>query len=195
MVTQAPAGQQPVSQPQKVTDWREAPAPPSAPPNTIHPQEMEPSSVPATSVTQLPQPKASLPPSQEVSVPLQSQVPAVEALQLPGAHSPQPEVTLEENEPQPEPVNLSVTASPCSRLLDFQIRAEEALTQTGQLKTRDIDDILKEVIEEETEKAERARNLASVKTADQCEAALGVILIAYSLFKQILVTGIGMVRF
>lgn len=180
MVTQAPAGQQRVSQPtQKVTDWREVPAPPAVtvPPNTIHPQEVAPSSVPATSVTQPPQPKSCLAPSQEVSVAPQSRAPAGEASQLQGSRSPQPEATLEGNEPspQPEPVNLSMTASPCSQLLDFQIRTEESLAQTAQLKTRDIDDILKEVIEEEREKAERARNLASAKTGDQSEAALGVI--------------------
>ena len=73
-------------------------------------------------------------------------------------------------------MNLSMRASPVSQLLDFQISAEEALTQTAQLKTRDIDDILKEVIEEEREKAERARNLAPAKTDNQAEAVLGVIL-------------------
>lgn len=182
MVTQAAAGQQPVPQPtQKVTEWREAPAPQSAaapPPNTTHPQEVEPSSVPATSVvTQPPHPKTSVPPGQESSLAQQPQVPAAETSQLQGAHSPEPEVTLGENEPSPqsEPASLSMTASPCSQLLDFQISTEEALTQTAQLKTRDIDDILKEVIEEEREKAERARSLAPAKPGNQPEAALGVI--------------------
>lgn len=181
MVTQAAAGQQPVSQPtQKVTEWREAPAPQSAalPPNTTHPQEVEPSSAPATSVvTQLPHPKTNLPPGQENSLPQQPQVPAAVTSQLQRAHSPEPEVTLGENEPspQPEPVNLSMTTSTCSQLLDFQIGTEEALTQTAQSKTRDIDDILKEVIEEEREKAERARSLAPAKTDNQSEAVLGVI--------------------
>lgn len=41
--------------------------------------------------------------------------------------------------------------------------------------SRDIDDILKEVIEEEREKAERARRLAPVESDNQSEAALGVI--------------------
>lgn len=180
MVTQAPAGQQPVSQPtQKVTDCREVPAPPAAtvPPNTIHSQEVAPSSVPAASVAHLPQPKTCLAPGQEVGVAPHCRAPAGEASHSQGAQSPQSELTLEGNEPSPpsEPVNLSMTASPCSQLLDFQIRAEEALTQTAQLKTRDIDDILKEVIEEEREKAERARNLASAKTGEQSETALGVI--------------------
>lgn len=162
---------------QKVTDWRDVPTPPAVtvPPNTIHPQEVAPPSVPVTSVKQLPQPKNSLAPSQEVNVLLQSQPPAGEVSQLQGGSSPQPEVTVEENEP-PEPVNLNMTASPCTQLLDFQIRAEESLTQAAHLKTRDIDDILKEVIEEEREKAERARNLASAKIGDQSETALGVIM-------------------
>ncbi|XP_051235954.1 TFIIA-alpha and beta-like factor [Dicentrarchus labrax] len=181
VVTQAAAGQQPVSQPtRKVTEWREAAAPQSAaaPSNTTHPQEVEPSSVPASSVTQPPHPKTNLPPGQESSLPQQPQVPAAETSQLQGTHSPEPEVILEEDEPspQPEPVNLSMTASPRSQLLDFQISTEEALTQTAQLKARDIDDILKEVIEEEREKAERARSLAPAKTDNQSEAVVGLDL-------------------
>ena len=182
MVTQTAAGQQPASQPsQKVTERRDAPAPPSpaVPPNTSHPQEVEPSSVPATSVTQPPHQKTNLRPGQEESaLPQQPQVPAAETSQLQGARSPEPEVRPDENEPspQPEPVNLSVTASPRRQLLDFQIGGEEPLTQTAQLKSsRDIDDILKEVIEEEREKAERAKSLASAKTGDQSEADLRVI--------------------
>ncbi|XP_044070023.1 TFIIA-alpha and beta-like factor isoform X2 [Siniperca chuatsi] len=181
VVTQAPAGQQPVFQPQqKVTDWRKRSAPQSAAvqPNTIHPQEVAPSSVLATSVTQPPHPKTNLPPGQQSSHPQQPQVPAAETSQLQGAHSPEQELTLEENEPspQPEPVNLSMTASPHSQLLDFQISAEEALAQTAQLKTRDIDDILKQVIEEEREKAERARSLAPAKNDNQPAAVLGLDL-------------------
>nr|XP_046257339.1 TFIIA-alpha and beta-like factor isoform X2 [Scatophagus argus] len=162
VVTQAAAGHQTVSQPtQKVTEWRKAPAPQSAavPPNTTHSQEVEPSSVQlssATSVTQPPHPKASLPPGQESSIPHQSQVPAAQTSE--GAHSPEPEVTLEEAalSSQSEPVNLSMATSTHSQLLDFQIPGtEEALTQTTQFKTSDIDDILKKVIEEEREKAER----------------------------------------
>ncbi|XP_078129863.1 stonin-1 [Sander vitreus] len=181
VVTQAPAGQPPVSKlTHKVTERREAAAPQSAaiPPNATHPQEAEPPSVPATVVTQPPHPTSTLPPGQESSLPQQPPVPAAEPSQPQGAHSPEPEVTLEENEPspQPEPVNLRMTASPCSQLLDFQICTEEALTHTAQLKTRDIDDILKEVIEEEREKAERARNLTPAKTESQSEAVLGLDL-------------------
>lgn len=166
MVTQAPAGQQPT---------QKAPAPQSAtvPAHTARPQEVEPPSIPATSVTQPQQPNTTLPPSQESSLPQQPQVVPV-ASPLQAAPSPSPEVKPEE-EPCPHPVNLSMTASPCSQLLDFQISTEEALTQTAQLKSRDIDDILKEVIEEEREKAVRARNLAPAKTNNQSEAVLGVI--------------------
>ncbi|XP_008281216.1 TFIIA-alpha and beta-like factor [Stegastes partitus] len=140
VVTQAPASQQPVSHlAQKATERREAPAsqPAAVQPHPILPHEAEPSSVPASSVTQ---PKTSLAPSQESCLP-----------QLP----PEPEGMLAETEPspQPEPVNLSVTASPCAQLSDFHNSAEEALTQAAQ--TRDVDDILKEAIEEEREKAER----------------------------------------
>lgn len=181
MVTQAAAGQQPVSQPtQKVTDWREAPAPQLAavPLNTTHRQQVEPSSFPAPSVTQPPHSKTSIPSSQESTLPEQPQVPVTLNSQLQGAQSPEPQVTLEENEPspQPEPVNLSTNTSSPSQLLDFQIDAEEALAHTAQLKTSDIDDILKKVIEEEREKAERARNLASAKADNQSEDVLGVIL-------------------
>ncbi|XP_029305120.1 stonin-1 [Cottoperca gobio] len=181
VVTQAPAGQPLISRlAQKVTVRREAPAPQSAavPPNTTHPQRVEPPSVPASSVTQPPHPKSSLPPGQQSTLPQQPHVPAAEPSQLQGARAPEPEVTPEENEqrPQPEPMNLRMDASPCSQLLDFQISSEEALTQTVPLNSRDIDDILKEVIEEEREKAERARNLAPAKTDNQSEAVLGLDL-------------------
>ncbi|CAK6951668.1 TFIIA-alpha and beta-like factor [Scomber scombrus] len=170
VVTQALAGQEPLSQPK--------PKPPSAtvPHNAARPQEVSSSSVPTSSVAQPPQPSITLPPSQESSLPLQPQVPVANISALQTAPSPEPEVTPEENEPNPQPLNLSMTTSTCSQLLDFQISAEEALTQTAQLKTRDIDDILKEVIEEEREKAMRARNLAPVKTDNQSEAILGLDL-------------------
>uniref|UniRef100_A0A3Q1FPF8 General transcription factor IIA, 1-like n=1 Tax=Acanthochromis polyacanthus TaxID=80966 RepID=A0A3Q1FPF8_9TELE len=107
VVTQAPAGQQPVSHPtQKVTERREAPAshPAAVQPHPILPHEVEPSSLPASSVTQ---PKTSLAPSQESCLP-----------QL----SPEPEGTLAETElsPQPEPVNLSMT-----QLVPLQLQLSE----------------------------------------------------------------------
>lgn len=168
MVTQAAAGQQPVSQPaHKVTEWREAPAPQPAavPPNTTRSQEVEPSPAPATSATQPPHQKTNSPPGEESSLPHPPRVPAAETSQLQGVHSPEPEVRLEESEPSPraEPVNLSVTPSTLSQLLDLQAGTEEALTQAAQLKSRDVDDILKEVIEEEREKAGRVRNQKSAK--------------------------------
>ncbi|XP_060895537.1 TFIIA-alpha and beta-like factor isoform X1 [Labrus mixtus] len=170
--------QQPVSQPaQKVTAFRgaAAPQPAAAPPKTAAPpQEVEPSPAPAASVTQQPPQNANLPPSQETSALQQPPVPAPETSQPQTARSPDLEVPQVENEPSPhpEPVDLSMTASPCTQLLDFQIRAEEALAQTAPLQTRDIDDILKEVIEEEREKAERARSQASTKNDDQAEPVL-----------------------
>ncbi|XP_075933177.1 TFIIA-alpha and beta-like factor [Anarhichas minor] len=181
VVTQAPLGQPLLSRLTQVSQRREAPVPQSAaaPPNTSRPpQEAEPPSVPATSDKQPPHPKTDFPPGQESSLPQQPLVPPAETSQPQGAHAPEPEVTQEENEPspQPEPLNLSMSASPLSQLLDFQSSTEEALTQTGQLKTSDIDDILKEVIEEEREKAEMARNLAPAKTDNQSEAVLGLDL-------------------
>lgn len=175
VVTQAAAGQQSA---QKVTQLREAtaPQPPPVQANTTHPQEVEPSSVQAAPVTHPPPQKTNLPSGQESSVPQQPPGPDAETSQPPTIHSPEPEVTLGENvwSPQAEPMNLSMTASPCKQLLEFQIRAEEALAQTAPLKSRDVDDILKEVIEEERGKAERARNLAPDKTGNQADAVLGV---------------------
>ncbi|XP_061602048.1 TFIIA-alpha and beta-like factor [Cololabis saira] len=153
VVTQAPALQQPASHPaQRLPEWREAPAsqPALVPPNAILPREPEPPRVPAPAITQ---PRATLPLSQESSLP-------------------QPQLTLGDNEPGPpaEPV----TASPCNQLLDFQIRKEEALAQTA--PSQDIDDILKEVIEGERQKVERARSQAAGNTGSRCEADLQFVL-------------------
>ncbi|XP_029962519.1 TFIIA-alpha and beta-like factor [Salarias fasciatus] len=159
VVTQAPGSQQPAPQPtQKATEMRKAPAPQPAavPPNPILPLEGEPSSVPASSVTQ---PVAGLPPIQDAGV---------------CQHSPEPEVALAENEsgPQTEPINLSRSGSPRTQL-DYQIRAEEALMQSAQ--SRDIEDILKEVIEKERERADRARSQGPLMDG-QLDSALGLDL-------------------
>lgn len=84
-------------------------------------------------------------------------------------------MALDENEPssQTEPLNHGTNDSPCSQLLDFQISTSEPLPQTEQLKGSDIDDILKRVIEEEREKAEKAR--AAAETDSQSEEVLRVI--------------------
>lgn len=153
MVTQAPAGQQPASHPtQRLHEWREVPAsqPALVPPNPILPREPQLSSVLAASITH---PRTALPPSQESNLPQQ-------------------ELTLGDNEqgPHPDPANVS----PCTQLLDFQISKEEALAGTA--RSRDIDDILKEVIEGEREKVERARNQAAGNTGGQSEADLEVNL-------------------
>ncbi|XP_071754089.1 TFIIA-alpha and beta-like factor [Centroberyx gerrardi] len=165
VVTQAPAGHQPFSQPtQKVSEWGDAPAPQSAivPPNTIPPQETE----PATSVTQLP--KTHLPPTQESSLPQQPQVPVAEGPQPQGSQS--EEFSLEGDEPSPQPVNMSMAAFSSNQLLDFQISTEEALTQTQKLKASEMEEILKEVIEEERDESMIAGNLAPPKIDNQSEA-------------------------
>ncbi|XP_068597700.1 TFIIA-alpha and beta-like factor [Brachionichthys hirsutus] len=159
VVSQTAACQQPVSQhAHNVTEWKETRASQSAaiPSSTNHqPQEAEPSSVP--SATEPAHRKTGFPPSHEGSLPQQPHAPAPETSQLQGGRSPEQQVTLEDSEqsPQPQPVDLELTATPHRRLLDFQIDAEEALTQTTEFKTSDIDDILKKVIEEEREKAGR----------------------------------------
>lgn len=140
MVTQAPAGQQAISQAaKKLIEWKEAsaPQPASAPPDLVPPHDEEQPSLPASPVTQ---PEAtSLALSQDSSLPQASS---------------EPEVTVVESEPQAEAVDLSVTTSPSAELVDVEVSTEEALTT----QTRDVDDILKEVIEEEREKAGRVRN-------------------------------------
>lgn len=180
MVTQSAAGQHHTHQAtHKVTVWKEAAGHQLAavPSNPSHHQEVESSSVPSCAATEPPHlthPKTNLP-SQESTLPAQQQVTAAKTSQLQGGSSPKPQIPLEENEhsPNPEPINLSMNASPCSQLLDFQIGTEESLIESEQLKTSDIDDILKKVIEEERQKAERAR--ASAKADDQSEDVLGVI--------------------
>uniref|UniRef100_A0A3Q2U4L4 General transcription factor IIA, 1-like n=1 Tax=Fundulus heteroclitus TaxID=8078 RepID=A0A3Q2U4L4_FUNHE len=161
VVTQAPAGQQPPSRlAQKVPDRSDMLAPQPAalpPPNPIPPHEPKLSSAPFAAQT-----RSAVTLSQENSL-----------LQEP----PEAEVTLGGNEAssQPKPVNVGVAASPCTQLLDFQIAAEEAaLAQKTQ--SRDIDDILKEVIEEEREKAERARKLAAGNAGNQAGTDLGLDL-------------------
>ncbi|KAF6723727.1 Stonin-1 [Oryzias melastigma] len=153
VVSQAQAGQQPASHPPpRVAEWGDAPAlqPAVVPPHPIPPHVLEPPALPASSITH---PRPSLPLCQESSLP-------------------QIDLTLGDNEPAPppEPVNVSTTASPCTQLLDLQIRAEEALAQTT--KSRDIYDILKEVIEKETEKVERSRDGAAGSSGGRSEAAL-----------------------
>uniref|UniRef100_A0A8C5HFD0 Stonin-1 n=1 Tax=Gouania willdenowi TaxID=441366 RepID=A0A8C5HFD0_GOUWI len=151
VVTQTLANQHPAPQlPQKVAEQRAASAsqPAAVPLNPSGP-EVEMSSVPSSTVTQ---PAHCLPPCQEVGRPVA-----------------EPGVTVTPNEPDPqsEPVDLSMSSSTCSQLLDYHISKQEALSQAPQ--ARDIDDILKEVIEAEREKAERA----SMGAKNQSEAVLG----------------------
>ncbi|XP_076022022.1 TFIIA-alpha and beta-like factor [Genypterus blacodes] len=171
VVTQAPPGQQPFTQPtHKIIKWREGPAPqaaaaPSAP---VHPQETKQGSAPATAVTPTPQPKNQLPPNQDSSLPQQPQVP--ESSQLQPSQSVEPEFPVLEDELSPKPVDLSVTtSSSCSQLLELQIRTEEALAEKTKLLTSDIDEILKDVIEEGRGEIVTDSNPAPPNTNNQSE--------------------------
>ncbi|XP_054885084.1 TFIIA-alpha and beta-like factor isoform X2 [Poeciliopsis prolifica] len=152
VVTQAPVGQQPVSlAAQTVPEQSDAPA--AALPNPIPLHEPESCSDSDSFVTQS---RNDLALSQESSLPLEP----------PGG-----EVALGGSDlsSQPEP------ASPCTQLLDFQISAEEAaLAQKTQ--SRDIDEILKEVIEEEREKASRVWTLAARNAGNPSEVDVGLDL-------------------
>lgn len=177
MVTQTAAGQQPAAKhTHKISAWKEAAAAPLAavPSCPSQHQEGEPSSVHAPSVTQPPNPGQSNT-SQESVLSGLPPVPPAEAPQLQEEQSPGQQGALDEIEPssQPATVNLITNNSPCSHLLDFQFGAEEPPTQTEQLKSSSIDDILKRVIEEEREKAERAR--AAAKADSQSDDVLRVI--------------------
>lgn len=138
---------------QTVSEQSEAPA--AALPNPIPLHEPESCSASDSSVTQS---RIGLALSQESGLPREP--PGGEATLGGSDSSFQPEV-----------------ASPCTQLLDFQISAEEAaLAQKTQ--SRDIDEILKEVIEEEREKASRAWKLAA---GNQSEAELGVTISIFPL--------------
>lgn len=179
MVTQTAAGQQPAAKhTNKISAWKEATgallaAVPSYP--SQH-QEGEPSSVRAP-VTQSPNPvqsNTSLPSSQESTLPGLPPAPAAEVPQLQEEPSAGQQVALGEIESsQPETVNVLANNSPRSQLSDVQFGAEEPSTQTEQLKSSNIDDLLKRVIEEEREKAERARGAA--KADSQSDDVLRVI--------------------
>lgn len=148
----------------------------AAPSYPAQPQEVEPPSVRAPPVAQPPNPAQPNPssPSGEVStLPALPPVPPAEPPQLPDVLAPEQQAALDENEPSSQPEPLNADDSPSSQLLDFQIATEEPLSQTEQLKGSDIDDILKRVIEEEREKAERARTAA--KADSQSEDVLRVI--------------------
>ncbi|XP_023183377.1 stonin-1 [Xiphophorus maculatus] len=153
VVTQAPVGQQAASRvAQTVPEQSEAPAA-AALPNPIPLHEPESCSASDSFITQS---RTSLTLNQESGLPREP----------PGR-----EVTLggSDSSSQSEP------ASPCTQLLDFQISAEEAaLAQKKQ--SRDIDEILKEVIEEEREKASRVWKLGAGNAGNQSGADLGLDL-------------------
>lgn len=180
MVTQSAAGQQAAAQhTHKISAWKEASAAQLASASsypTRH-QEVEPSSVEAPSVTppSAAQPNTSSPSSQESSLPVLPPVPPAEAPQLKELQAPEQQAAPDQNEPssQTEPLSRSTDGSPRSQLLDLQTSTSEPPTRTEQLQGSDIDDILKRVIEEEREKAEKAR--AAAKTDSQSEEVLRVI--------------------
>ncbi|TNM99830.1 hypothetical protein fugu_012863 [Takifugu bimaculatus] len=180
VVTQSAAGQQAAAQQtHKISAWKEASAAQLAAISsypTRH-QEVEPSSVQAPSVTppSAVQPNTGSPSSQESTLPVLPPVAPAEAPQLKDLQAPEQQVALDKNEPasQTEALNHSANESPCGQLLDFQISTSEPLTQAEQSKSSDIDDILKRVIEEEQEKAEKAR--AAAKTDSQSEEVLRLV--------------------
>ncbi|XP_077437304.1 TFIIA-alpha and beta-like factor isoform X2 [Vanacampus margaritifer] len=173
VVTQAPAGQQTLSQPlTKVTAPKEPPlpAPASLQPGETLPREQ---STPVKSSSLL---DSILPSSKESSRPQQDPVLEYSPIEVSSSPEPESAPTGQASEADPEPVDLSTNSSTVSRLFDFQIGSEEVLTGAAQFKSSDVDDILKEVIEEEREKAARARNLAQTKSYDQTESILGLDL-------------------
>lgn len=170
MVTQTAAGQRPAAlHAHKVSAWKEAAAAQlaAAPSYPTQHQEVEPSSVraPVAQPSNPVQPNPSLPSSEVSTLPV--------LLPVPDVLAPEQQAVLEENESSPQPEPLNTDDPPSSQLLDFQIGTEDPLSQTEQLKSSDIDDILKRVIEEEREKAERARTAA--KADSQSEDVLRVI--------------------
>ncbi|XP_019726017.1 TFIIA-alpha and beta-like factor isoform X1 [Hippocampus comes] len=101
---------------------------------------------------------------------------------LPREPSPVPVPTLVDSLPPLDSFSLPSQESslpqqdPMPEYPQFEIGSEEVLTDTPQFKSSDIDDILKVVIEEEREKAARARNLAHAKFYDQPQSVLGLDL-------------------
>lgn len=179
VVTQTAAGQQAAAkQTHKISMWKEAAAAPLAGVSSCprQRQEGEPSSLPAPSLTQAAKPaqsNSSLASSQESAL----AVPAAEAPRLHEEPSPGQQVALDQIGPSSHPATVSPGASnsPCSQLLDFQFGAEEPSTKTEQLKSSSIDDILKRVIEEEREKAERARAAEADSQSDDVLRVISIL--------------------
>lgn len=178
MVTQTAAGQQPaaVKHANKTSVWNEAAAAAplaAAPSYPTQRQEGEPSSVHAPAVTQPPNPvqaSTSLASGQESALPGLPPVPPAEAPQLQTERSPRQQRAPGEIEPASQPATVHPNTN---KMSDFQLGAEEPSAQAEQLKSSNIDDILKRVIEEEREKAERAR--AAAKAGGQSDDVLRVI--------------------
>uniref|UniRef100_A0A8C6UX54 General transcription factor IIA, 1-like n=1 Tax=Neogobius melanostomus TaxID=47308 RepID=A0A8C6UX54_9GOBI len=150
VVTQAPTGQQPLPCPGPKAPQ---PQPVQVRVNTASAHAVAPSILSnPTTVALASQTKTNPVPVQEPPPPPPPQVPEVINLDsddIPESPSQEPEVESDDSD---QPVNLSMNASP-SHLIDFQMSAT----------TTDIDDLLKEVIEKEREKA---RNLDPTKEDD-----------------------------
>ncbi|KAK0131132.1 TFIIA-alpha and beta-like factor [Merluccius polli] len=181
VVTQGPAGSNPFSQTtQKIIEWREpcVSQPAVVPPvvNTIPSKEVAPPLVPPPppppSHPQPPAPQKTLTlnPGQENMAPQHSQVPLAENLHSQLSQQKQPEMIVEGgNEPGQEPGNtgaaeLTSTTFPHG-FLSLQTETLETLAQApaGSF-SKDIDDILKEVIEDEINKAVSEPEFANYPT-------------------------------
>lgn len=172
VVTQSAAGSNPFSHTtQKFIEWRDARVPQPAaavvPPvvNTIPSKEVAPTLLPAPlplpppppppSHPQPPEPQNTINPSQETTViaPQQSQVPLAENLDSQVSQQNLLEMIMGGGEePTQEPGNTGVAES--TEFLDLQTESLEILARApaGTI-SQDIDDILKEVIENEINKA------------------------------------------
>lgn len=151
VVTQAPAGQQPLPHPAPKVSLPQAAKVKVN--NTAPAHEVAPSTLPnPTTVTLASQTKTEPEPVPEPFLPQPPQVSEVIDVDADDIQeSPSPELKVEDDDSD-QPVNLSMKDLP-SHLIDFQMSAT----------TTDIDDILKEVIEKEREKA---RNLDPTKAGD-----------------------------
>lgn len=135
------------------------------------PEVDEPPSPPATSDTPPPPSETSSPASPESGVPPQPTAPAADSQPLQQVQAPQTEQNETEQGADDEPLDLRVTPSPLSDLLGIGADTGGALTLTG-LQSRDVGDILNEVIRAEREKADEVRSLMSDSQAND---KLGVI--------------------
>ncbi|XP_053730488.1 LOW QUALITY PROTEIN: TFIIA-alpha and beta-like factor [Synchiropus splendidus] len=152
LVTQALTGHQPRSANQsKQPESKDAPS--SQPVQQSKPQE-----APAPSQTDTGETPETSPPLQQPPVLQEESQPETCAEAI---------TVLDDQEPSPEPLDLTILPAPSSQNLDFQISSEEHLASDDQFKN--IDELLNEVIEVEREKAARA------KSCSESEDILGLV--------------------